>query len=505
MQRVSLRYQPADAQTSAQRADALIAWLRDYTERRVNFRLADERRCLPPHVVTECGARGLFGIQVDEQYGGLALQPRDIARVQAQASAIDLSFGTFLLVSAFPGARPFQAFLNEPLRSDLLPRLAKGEILGAYAQTEAAAGSDFQGISTTARPIGQSQWRLSGEKMWIGNGSWAGAMTVLGHCERELSAYVVFADDKGVQMGPEQLTMGMRSMVQNLVEFRDVRLDEARVLGQQGGGLEVALDSMSWTRFALTASALGAMKRCLQLMGRFVERRKLASGLAADIPIIQTLVGESIARTLAVEAIVDQLAQRIADGLSVEVFALAKYVSSEFLWTTADTLVQVLGGRGYDEATGVPQLLRDARVYRIFEGASEALVDFIGQRALFGLFGPTFLETLGAPELAGQVKAALQRLKETSQRKRTKLAGDIVCWAVVVACLQQGRRPVLAWAEATLAQQIDAVDNPPPAAAVCFSKDELNENIEAICRSIGDVEQQLPGERLTLDPLLERS
>jgi alkylation response protein AidB-like acyl-CoA dehydrogenase len=107
---VTSRYQPLSADASARRAAALCAWLRDYCGRRVNSRLIDERRTIPPYVVLDFGNAGLFGLQVEERFGGLALRSRDIARVLAQAAAIDLGLGTFLLTSLFPGVRPIAAF-----------------------------------------------------------------------------------------------------------------------------------------------------------------------------------------------------------------------------------------------------------------------------------------------------------------------------------------------------------------------------------------------------------
>ncbi len=387
--KVACRYGSASDDVSRERGDRLVAWLRDYAERRLNARLIDERRTIPAYVGIDLGNQGVFGVQVEERYGGLALRSREIARVLEQAAGIDLGLGTWLLTSLFPGVRPIATFARDALKGEILPRLAAGRMLAGYAQTEPEAGTHFPAMAARAeaRPGG---WRVSGDKVWIGNSSWAGVLTVMAHevgaegRRRGLTALAVPMDRPGVELGREILSMGMRGMVQGEVSFRGVEVDESHLLGEREKGLEVGVDSMCWSRFAIAATCIGASKRAAQLILRFAGRRHIATGRLVDHPWLRSTLGETAAEISLAEALLYRVAEILDDGrgVPVDAFAVCKIVGSEFLWSASDRLVQVLASRGYDEANGAAQLLRDARVTRIFEGTTEALLAFVGSQAL---------------------------------------------------------------------------------------------------------------------------
>jgi alkylation response protein AidB-like acyl-CoA dehydrogenase len=522
------RYEAVSDGESRARGDALVAWLRDYAERRVNSRLIDERRCIPPHVALDFGNRGLFGVQVEERFGGLGLRNREIARVLEQAAAIDLGLGTWLLTSLFPGVRPIAAFATPRLQAEVLPLLAQGRILAGYAQTEPGAGTHFAAMSARAQAQPRG-WSLSGEKVWIGNATWAGLLTVMAHDvdeggrRRGLTAFAVRTEQPGVALGRELLSMGMRGMVQSEVAFHDVAVGPDAVVGERGKGLEVGVDSMSWSRFAIAATCVGAMKRCAQLMLRFASRRTIATGKLVEHPVLLASLGEVLARIRGAEGLRYRVAEVLdrGEGAAVELFAACKFVASEFLWQSADALVQSLGSRGYDEANLAPQLLRDARVTRIFEGASEPLLAFVGAAALApssDLYRALQAE-LAAPAEADALAEAVARLRartlggeKLSRAWQCALAGRAGMWAVLAAALgaTAGKRPpalqehALAWAraerEAACAEAAAGVREEAflPAAAA------LDEAVAAVLEPIGDVDLQLPAERWELDPLLQR-
>jgi alkylation response protein AidB-like acyl-CoA dehydrogenase len=525
--KVTPRYTAVSTEESRARADALIAWLRGWGARRLNSRLMDERRSIPPPVVLELGNRGLFGVQVEEKYGGLALRNRDIARVLEQAAAIDLGLGTWLLTSLFPGVRPIAAFGRPGLKDEVLPSLASGRMLAGYAQTEPGAGTHFSAMEGRAVAIGDGRWRLSGDKVWIGNSSWAGVLTVVAHDvgadgrRRGLTAFAVRTDRPGVALGREILSMGMRGMVQGEVSFRDVEVGLDDVVGAPQRGLEVGVDSMSWSRFAIAATCLGAMRRAVQLMRRFAGRRQIATGRLLDHPLAQARIGEASARIAALESLLYHVADALdADQeVDAESFAICKIAGSELLWQTVDELVQLLGSRGYDEANGVPQLLRDARVTRIFEGASEPLWAFVGAAALAprsDLFAR--LDALGgaaeAERLAEAVEAVRGRKLAGEAMPRSwqcALAGRAATWALLKAAFAarperalERRAQIAAWLDARFAASCDEAARGALEEVVLGDPAGLEADAAALCAPIGDVEQALPGERLELDPLLRR-
>jgi alkylation response protein AidB-like acyl-CoA dehydrogenase len=525
-------YTAVDEATSRTRADGLIEWLRSYGERRINSRLIDERRSIPPYVVLDFGNQGLLGLQVEERHGGLALRNRDIARVIGQLSAIDLGLGGWLTTCVFPGIRPIAAFGNDAVKRDLLPQLARGRMLGAYAQTEVGAGSDFTQITAAAVPRPGGGFRLSGDKVWIGNGSWAGVVTVLAHvCDHkgnpvDMAAFAVRTDQAGVTPGEELLSMGMRGMVQSKLSFRDVDVEPTHVLGD---GLMVGVDSMMFTRLALGACSVGAMKRCLQLIHRFASRRAISTGKLFHSPVTLGLAGELVAKIAATEALLNAIADQLdADApVPLEPFVAVKVAGSEFLWQAADRLVQILGSRGYDEANLAPQLLRDARVFRIFEGPTEALAEFLGSRALIdgspGVYGYLRHE-LASPEIADRLAACVERLRASSLEPRVSLpanavhawrcaiAGDLVTWAFLAGSLARacGRSPTAAqrraldWTNLAFTRAVDRALEGDPLRAAIRPADELAEAILGYDDAIGAVEQTLAGESRDFDPLLRR-
>jgi alkylation response protein AidB-like acyl-CoA dehydrogenase len=532
--KVSNRYEAVSDAESRTRGDALVAWLRDYAERRVNSRLIDERRCIPPHVALDFGNRGLFGIQVEERFGGLALRNREIARVLEQAAAIDLGLGTWLLTSLFPGVRPIAAFATSRLQAELLPLLAQGRLLAGYAQTEPGAGTHFAAMAARAQ-AGARGWALTGEKVWIGNATWAGVLTVMAHDvdeggrRRGLTAFAVRTEQPGVALGRELLSLGMRGMVQSEVGFRDVAVGPDAVVGERGKGLEVGVDSMSWSRFAIAATCVGAMKRCAQLMLRFASRRTIATGKLVEHPVLLASLGEVLARIRGAEGLLYRVADALdrGDGVAVELFAACKLVASEFLWQSADALVQSLGSRGYDEENLAPQLLRDARVTRIFEGTSEALAAFLGAAALVPSSEIySFLRReLEADALADELAAALGQLRardgaalglpagELPRAWHCALAGSAAGWALVAAVAAQdtARAPapelarVADWSRRQLADSLERATRGAPEEHVLFDATEAEKAVSALAGSVGDPEQRLPGERRGLDPLLHRT
>src|SRR5262245_59437803 len=114
--KVGCRYRAVSDEESRARGDRIVAWLRSYGAKRINSRLIDERRTVPPYVANDLARQGVYGIQVEEKYGGIALRSREVARVLEQTAAIDLALGTFLLVCLYPGVRPIATFAQDGLK-----------------------------------------------------------------------------------------------------------------------------------------------------------------------------------------------------------------------------------------------------------------------------------------------------------------------------------------------------------------------------------------------------
>lgn len=510
---------------SAARADTIIAWLRQYAARRINSALDDERRAMAPHLLLDLGNHGLFGLQAPLEAGGQALATADLVRVMAQLAAIDLTLATVVGVHNGLGLRPLLRAAGAPLRSRWLPILAAGRQLAAFAMSEPQAGSNPRAIGARALRV-DGGWRLSGDKHLIGLAAWSGVLNVFARAfdpaGRALGtvALLVPEDAPGLVQGPEALTMGMRAMVQNALRFDGVFVPDEQVLGVPGAGMEVAQDAMAFARLGIGALCVGAMQRCAQLMARYAARRDVAGGRLLDNPVTAWRLHELDCAIGAAGALVQALARAVdaADGAMSgamggtaggtvgssaalqDACSACKCVLSELLWSAADSLMQLLGGRGYLENNIAPRLLRDARVLRILEGPSEALYTHLGAlvrtpgnplaRTVAGLFGaPALAESLARLPAAGQGQWQDWR------------NGEFAAWTLLAAA---ARGEAAAWAARKLDALREAIAAERPAAGACPSAAALLARVQGYALAIGDVEQALPGEAHALDPLLGR-
>ncbi len=312
--------------------------------------------------------------------------------------------------------------------------------------------------------------------------------------------------------------MGMRAIVQNTVHLEGVEVGERDLLGEPGQGLAVAQDAMMYGRLAIAASCLGGMRRCAQLMHRFASRRTIGGELLAHNPVTLERLGELTAGIAALDTLVARIADVLDRGLRVpdEIFAALKIVAPELFWTAADRLVQMLGGRGYIETNVAPQMLRDARVLRIFEGPTEAMCAYLGARLVNDESGViTVLEAhLHAPDASQTLRESLSRahhtLRHGDAQTRMRLRyhlGELTAWAVLAGALESGAshassgmRPYR-WARSVLNRSARAIPTEP----LDITLEEVTADIKSYVSRVGDVEQSMVGEDSSLDPLLRRT
>ncbi|MEM7344798.1 MAG: AMP-binding protein, partial [Chloroflexota bacterium] len=447
------------SEQSHQQANQLIDWLRHYANSRINSRLIDERRTIPPYVVLDFGNQGLLGMQIPETFGGLGLSNRDTLRVFEQLAAIDLTLTLFVGNHHVLGTRPIQKYAQPAIQNEHLPLIAQGRQIASFALTEPGAGSNPRAISASATPTPDGRWCLNGEKIWIGSGAWAGIINIFVQQLDEkqqpqgVTGFAVPQGTPGLIQGPEAITMGMRGMVQNSIYLKDVLVGPENLLSEPGQGMAVAQDAMMFGRMGLGIMSVGGLKRCAQLMLHYASQRTVSSGRLLDNPITLQRLGDLTAITTALETLTLKLADLLDQGqvIADEALMACKILGPEFLWQTADNLVQLLGGRGAVETNMAPQLLRDARLLRIFEGPTETLTTFLGTtitnnpNALYH-----FLQhQLGAATIAQRLEQAIGEIKERqkqltaafpNQPANTRwthfLIGDVAACAILHAAVK---------------------------------------------------------------------
>ncbi len=519
-------------------ADHLIEWLRDYARDSINSRVMDERRCISPSVVLDFGNKGLLGMQVPRQYGGLGLDNRSMLRVIEQIGAIDPTLALFVGLNNVLGIRPILNYAQRELKEALLPKLASGRELAAFALTESGAGSHPLGMSAKALPTATG-WQITGEKVWSGSAAWAGVINVFAQQMDAagnpvgVSAFVVEKGTPGLKQGPEALTMGMRGMVQNAVLLQDVPVADDQRLGAAGKGMIVAQDAMMYGRLAIAAACVGGMKRCAQLMLRYSQRRTISTGKLLDNPVTMTRLNWLAGAIAATESLVTLIATRLDSEQFVpeELYAACKIAAPEFYWQAADHLVQCLGGRGYIEPNIAPQILRDARVLRIFEGPTESLAMYLGSRvinhpqslqALFeelSVSDPSIVETSSLLfESANwilsyyfsekspffQAESDKQTRRQTALRQAHFKVGEISSWAILLVALKAAAASsdAIAWCQTTFDQAVKRALEPQPDESDKIT--EIVANIEHYQQSIGVVEQMLAAADEVIDRLLQK-
>ncbi|MDM0030187.1 AMP-binding protein [Variovorax saccharolyticus] len=414
--------QPAVEPGSRRKADELIAWLRDYAERRLNSQLIDERRTVPPYVVMDLGNKGFFGLQAPPSVGGCGLTTFDLLRVLEQLAAIDLTLALLVGVHNGLGLRPLQRFGSLSQRETWLTALATGRTLAGFALTEVAAGSNPLAMRATAVKT-EGGWILNAQKEWIGLASWAGVLVVVAKASTAqgvalgLIALLVPESTAGVSQGPEALTLGMRGIVQNAVRVDNAFLPDNAVIGEVGGGMRVAQDAMMFSRLGIAAMSLGAMKRSAQLMMRYAARRQIGTGVLIDNAHSLTTLADLACAIRVTQVLIERVAQCLDAGQEVpdEVYIACKTSAPEYLGDAADRLVQMLGARGYLEHNEAPRLLRDARVLRIFEGPTETLYMHLGIMVLkdpasVSVFLTSQLQASDAAELLTDTVAELRSI-----------------------------------------------------------------------------------------------
>jgi alkylation response protein AidB-like acyl-CoA dehydrogenase len=367
------------AEGPASRVDGMLGWLRHY---------AASGHAVGRGALAELGGAGFFGLQASQADGGSALSNKELVRVLQQLAAVDLSMGVTVVVHNCLGLRPLLQFGPRALQRELVPALASGRELAAYALAEPGAGANFGAMRTRARRV-DGGWRVSGLKDPVALGAWAGMMTVLARAHDVDGtpagpvALLVRTGADGVVQEAGREALGLRGMVHNAVGFDAVLVPDAHVLLAPGEGMRVAQDASAFARLGLGALCVGAIKRCGQLMVEVAARRDIASGRLLDHPVTCANLHDLACAAFTLEALADAIASGLDERSAMPWHACAafKCAGSELLWEAADRLLQLAGADGYLNPGPEATIFRDARALRIMEGATEALTMQLGVAA----------------------------------------------------------------------------------------------------------------------------
>jgi len=320
---------------------------------------------------------------VDEKYGGQGLSQTGYARVFETIGEIDATLAIVLGVHQSIGYKGISLFGSDEQKERWLPELASGRKLAAFALTEPQAGSDAYEIQSRAVEQPDGSFVLNGEKRYIGNGSRADVVTTFARCDVDGKdkhvALIVEKGMKGFEVGERYDTMGLRGNDLRRLYFKDVRIPPENVLGEPGQGFRIAMQILNNGRIGLGTGSVGATKKLLDLTIDHVKERRQFGQPLADFELVQDKIGWMVSYLFGLEAMTYMTCGLVDAGVpdySLE-SAICKVSGTEFLWYAANRSLQLAGGQGYLRTEPWEKVVRDIRIFPIFEGANDVLRAFI--------------------------------------------------------------------------------------------------------------------------------
>lgn len=363
-----------------------------YIENGIDSAKMDEDGKIPEEVLKELADLGLYGLGVEEEYGGMNLSYSLYARVFSEISKNDASIATMLGAHQSIGYRSLINEGSEDQKKKWLPMLSSGEKIAAFCLTEPSSGSDAYSIKTKAIENEDGTFTLNGQKLWITNGGLADIYTVFaktdhkdgdGNIKEKISCFLV-EKGEGISFGNKEDKMGIRASETRAVFFDNVIVPKENIIGELGKGFKIAMKVLNSGRLSLGSGCVGGMKQLIKMSSQNAKSRKQFGKPIGDFGLIQSKITKMMARCYATESIVYMTTGLIDKGLEDYQLesAICKIYGSESLWFVVDQTLQIAAGNGYMKEYPYERLMRDSRINLIFEGTNEILRIFI---ALAGL------------------------------------------------------------------------------------------------------------------------
>jgi len=337
----------------------------------------DKTQEFPWSNLKKMAALGLLGMIIPEEFGGGGMDFLSLAIAIEEISRVCASTGVIVAVNQTLAAYPIMQFGNESQQKKYLPLLARGDTMGAFALTEANAGSDPAAIETTAKLEGD-HYILNGSKRFITNGGEAGIFIVFAKTDKEkghkgISAFVIEKELPGFSVGEHEDLMGLRATANCELLFDDCRVPKENLLSDEGEGFKIALNTIDTSRIDIGAQAIGIAQGALDAAVKYSKERKTFGKPICEYEMIQEKLAEMATRIEAGRLLVYKAACIKDAGISryTKEAAMAKYMASEACMYTVREAIQIYGGYGYTKDYPVERFFRDAKVMEIYEGTSE--------------------------------------------------------------------------------------------------------------------------------------
>jgi alkylation response protein AidB-like acyl-CoA dehydrogenase len=419
-------------------------------------------------LVRKAGELGLSSVDIPEEYGGTQMD-KVTSAIIADRMASYGGFSTTWGAHTCIGTLPIVYFGTEEQKKKYLPKLAAGEIVGAFALSESSSGSDSLNVRTRAELSADGKhYILNGEKMWITNAGFADLFTVFAKVNGEkFTAFLIERHFPGFAVGAEEHKMGIRGSSTCPLILNDCQVPVENVLGEVGKGHLIAFNPLNVGRFKLGAGCVGSARRCMESAIGYAKQRKAFGKVISDFGLIREKLAEMAAGIFTGEAMVyrtvgmvdaaiaqlnagQDLAQvrKIIDEYAIEC-SIIKVWGSEFIDYVVDEMVQIFAGYGFVEEYPAERAYRDSRINRIFEGTNEInrliITGFLMKKAASGAlpFMPAMKklmdEVLGgaAADEAGGGAFAVERKLVANAKKMGLFAAGIAMQKYMQAIQEQ--------------------------------------------------------------------
>ncbi len=363
--------------------------LRRFVEHEVEprSRWIEEHDAVPDELMQMARELGLFGITIPEEYGGAGFNLAAKCAVEEELGKSNYGFASIIANHTGIATTGIVALGTEEQKRKYLPRMATGELIGCFALTEPAAGSDPAAMRTSAVRTGD-RYVLEGEKIYITNAGIANVFTVMAVTDKSkgakgISAFIVERGFKGLRIGRNELKMGMHGVSTAPVLFDRCEVPAENLLGAEGMGYVQALKTLTWGRVTIAARCVGMMDKLIARSAEYMKTRTQGGRAIAEYQGLQWMLADMGVARDASRLLVERALEAFSRGERGTLEAsVAKLFATESLGKVVDSAVQIHGGMGYMREAGIETMYRDARITRIYEGTSEIQRNIIARELL---------------------------------------------------------------------------------------------------------------------------
>jgi butyryl-CoA dehydrogenase len=345
----------------------------------------DEKEEFPWEIIKICGEAGLFGVSIEEAYGGFGGGVLENCLAVEEMSRVCLGVATSYAASGL-GAHPIMLYGSPEQKEKYLPDIASGKKLAAFGLTEANAGSDAGSIRTTATRT-KGGYLLNGTKQWITNGGEAETYTIIAMTDRSkgprgASAFILEKGASGFTFGKKENKMGIRASATRELVFQDCFVPNENLIAKEGMGFIVTMRTFDRTRPGVGAQGVGLAQGALDEAVRYAREREQFGKKIISFQAVQHMLADMATQVEASRALVYAVSRYIDQSKNPKeiskVSGMAKVLASDTAMKVTVDAVQIFGGYGYMKEYPVEKMMRDAKILQIYEGTNQIQRNVIG-------------------------------------------------------------------------------------------------------------------------------